>query len=282
MRLIKKINNNFALAQDTNGENMIVEGKGIGFLKMPCDFNNYGQISRTYYNYDSKYINLIESLPTEVIDVANQVYDYLLAKLNCPLNPNLPFIMGDHINFAIERMNKDIQYTFKMDYELKQIYAVEYEAAAYALELVSQELGVELPKSEEAGIALNIINAEMDLNAAKQQEVIEDWSDQFVKIIENETGLKICRDGFNYSRFMTHISCLYERITRGSTANRSLEGESEDKIYQELIKEYPMENACVNQFVDYLQKKYKIKLDEEEKTYLLLHVNRLCSRETGQ
>ena len=36
MKLLKKINNNFALAIDGNGEKVIVEGRGIGFNRMPC------------------------------------------------------------------------------------------------------------------------------------------------------------------------------------------------------------------------------------------------------
>ena len=34
MKLLKKINNNFALALDSRGEQIIVEGKGMGFQKM--------------------------------------------------------------------------------------------------------------------------------------------------------------------------------------------------------------------------------------------------------
>ena len=52
MKLIKKINNNFALAEDSGGNQVIVEGKGIGFTKMPCTITDLSCISRTYYDYD--------------------------------------------------------------------------------------------------------------------------------------------------------------------------------------------------------------------------------------
>ena len=35
MKLLKKINNNFALAEDSKGEQVIVEGRGVGFRPFP-------------------------------------------------------------------------------------------------------------------------------------------------------------------------------------------------------------------------------------------------------
>ena len=47
MKLLKKINNNFALALDSKGTQIIVEGKGIGFRKMPEELADLSVISRT-------------------------------------------------------------------------------------------------------------------------------------------------------------------------------------------------------------------------------------------
>ena len=40
MKVIKKINNNVALAQDAKGREMIVFGKGIGFPAMPYELTD--------------------------------------------------------------------------------------------------------------------------------------------------------------------------------------------------------------------------------------------------
>ena len=58
MKLIKKINNNFALAEDSGGNQVIVEGRGVGFNKMPCTITDLSCISHTYYDYDEKYLSL--------------------------------------------------------------------------------------------------------------------------------------------------------------------------------------------------------------------------------
>lgn len=54
MKLLKKINNNYALALDSRGEKIIVEGRGIGFQKMPCELSDLSLVSKTYYNTKDK------------------------------------------------------------------------------------------------------------------------------------------------------------------------------------------------------------------------------------
>ena len=38
MKVIKRINNNYALALDNNGDKVIIYGKGVGFKEIPYFF----------------------------------------------------------------------------------------------------------------------------------------------------------------------------------------------------------------------------------------------------
>ena len=48
-----------------------------------------------------------------------------------------------------------------------------------------------------------------------------------------------------------------------------------------MITKYPDINVCVEKISKYLNDEYSINLNDEEKLYLMLHINRLCSRELG-
>lgn len=48
MKVIKKINNNVALAQDAKGREMLVFGKGIGFPAMPYELADLSVVQRTF------------------------------------------------------------------------------------------------------------------------------------------------------------------------------------------------------------------------------------------
>lgn len=46
MKIMKKINNNFAMALDDNGVELIVTGKGIGFPKTPYELTDLNIIEK--------------------------------------------------------------------------------------------------------------------------------------------------------------------------------------------------------------------------------------------
>ena len=119
MKLIKKINNNFALAEDSKGEIIIVNGKGIGFLKMPCEATDLDIISRTYYSTDSRVYELIKKLPEEVMAVSETIYDIARKRLGQALNSNLIFTLADHIHFAIVRTDRGIRFGAGVVYEVR-------------------------------------------------------------------------------------------------------------------------------------------------------------------
>lgn len=275
MKLIKKINNNFALGVDDNGEQLIVEGKGIGFQKMPCVISDYALITRTYYDFDEQYVSLIKEIDERILRVANRIFEYACERIPGELNPNLPFILADHLNFAITRKQKGIHIDFPIYYDLLQLYPKEAEVAEYALKELKRTVSVSLDEQEKSGIVMNLINAEsFNRNQEKNQE-LNAWIQYLVHLVETKMQIQINKDSFNYTRFVTHVNYLYSRI---SSRTHQLNTDNQ-LLYTTLVKQFPLSSECVDQFTEYLKKTYHILLSDEEKLYLILHVNRLCERE---
>ena len=276
MKLIKKINNNFALAIDSGGNQVIVEGRGIGFNKMPCTITDLSCISNTYYDYDEKYLSLITDIPQDVIDTSILIYKKLISRINCVVNDSLPFILADHINFSIERHKKGIDIQLPLYYDLQQMYPLEYEVAEYGLKVIEKNLNVKLPHDEISGIMLNMINAEVNKDKLKEAKENGKRNAKITEIIEKELHITISKDSFNYSRFLTHMNYLYSRVR-----NNDMHVSENQNMYISMITKYPDINVCVEKISKYLSDEYSINLNDEEKLYLMLHVNRLCSRELG-
>ena len=56
--------------------------------------------------------------------------------------------------------------------------------------------------------------------------------------------------------------------------------QSENKeLYMTMKNSYPDTSDCVDSISEYLFELFKWRLSIEEKLYLILHINRLCSRE---
>ena len=271
MKLLKKINNNFALALDSRGEQIIVEGKGIGFQKMPSILTDLSRITRTYYGITEQDISLIRSVSNEVLDISGRVYEYAQQRIADRLNPNLTFILADHIEFSIERYEKKIDIKMPFYYDIKFLYPKETEIAEYALRLIRNEMKIPLPDSELTGIAMNIINSE--LVAGEIRESKTELVESVTKYIEKKFSLKISRDSFSYSRFVSHMEYLLRRAQK----NQEVSVDNQE-LYNAVRKEIPEIGSCVDG-IEILLKRNGLYLNEEEKLYLMLHVNRLCDRE---
>ena len=103
MRIVRKINNSAAVAQDSRGKELIVIGKGIGFPAVPYELTDMSRIDRTFYDIDPRYFEMISTLPQEILLASADITEDAQLVLNTTLNSNLPLTLADHLNFAVER-----------------------------------------------------------------------------------------------------------------------------------------------------------------------------------
>lgn len=275
MKLLKKINNNFAVAADSTGQVVIVSGKGIGFEKMPGDLKDLSKISRTYYDVDERYMELIQQLPEDIVNLSIKIVDYASSKLQQKLNPNLFFTLADHMNFAIKRAKQGIHFSFGVTYEMKYLHADEMKIGEQIIKLMNKKFHVELPEDEAAVIAMHILEAKS--LPLKNQNVDFDLSklmERVCEIIQKQFHITLDKNGFNYCRFVTHVQYLLQRRYQKSKITSDNE-----KIYQTMVKEFPKAYECVKDIKQYFEKDLQWSISDEEMLYLMLHVNRLCNNE---
>lgn len=269
MRVIKNIHNNISLCLDSKGNEVIAFGKGIGFKKPPYDLP-IGSIERTFYNVNPAYIDMLMQIPEEIIEISTSIIDYANDMLNGKYSTNLVFTLADHICFSIKRYKENIHISLPLAHEVKHMYPKEIEIGYYALKLIKKRLDVELPKDEAAVITLHVI--EYGLNSENEKGFINNQTkiEKSVEIVEQCMGIKINKEGFNYSRFASHMYYLLDRVDR-NTAVRS----ENKKMFMNLIEEYPKTYECSKK----ISKALNVDLNDEELMYLILHINRLSSRE---
>ena len=162
MKLLRKINNNAAVAQDRRGREMVVLGRGVGFHPMPYELTDLSVVYRTFYDVDPQYYEMLASLPEEALLAAADITEQAEITLHTELNPNLPFTLADHIAFAQQREKQGIRMAAPLHYDVQHLYPREYELGLRALETVRLRTGSSLPRAEAVSIALHIVNAELE------------------------------------------------------------------------------------------------------------------------
>ena len=234
MLITKAINNNVVLAEDENGRELVLFGKGLGFRGAPSYIEDESNIQRSFRDVSPELYDALASLTDDVIIIASGIVDIARQELNCKLNPNLIFTIADHLQFAIERARNDKVIPNPLSEEVRFVYPREYEVGRRGVLLVKAiDEDVDFPDFEAAAIALHVVNAEsldeggsealsrnMSL-VVKSAEVLEAVTD----IVQRTLDIEIDRCSYSYVRFVTHMRFLIGRLMKGEieqTRNSSL------------------------------------------------------------
>jgi beta-glucoside operon transcriptional antiterminator len=277
MRAVKKINNNVAVCEDGMGNELIAFGKGIGFPTMPYEINDLKKIDRTFYNISNNFLGLMNEISEEIVEFSAEMVNIINGKENS-YNQNVLLTLADHISFALERKRKGIKIQMPLAYEVKQRYPKEMEYGRYILKELNRRFNENLNQEEAVGLALNLVNARLENMAYKdkvencEEQTIED----ITQIIEHKLDFTVDRESFNYNRFITHLQYLLKRIN----GNQYIESDNQS-MYDVIANEYRKMAECVEIINEYLVKKFNCSLTDEEKLYLIMHVNRVYCKEEG-
>lgn len=274
MRLLKKINTSAALCVDDDGCQLVALGKGIGFLETGASVP-LSRIDRTFYDVDQRYVASLNDIPQDVFEFVSQLIDAAEGLLSYPLSPNLPFILADHVAFAIKRAREGIQVRMPLAFDVRQQYPMEYRLGELAVDRINRTFSVKLPKSEAVGIAMAFVNNATQSSAANtvSGETFERVLSRSVRAIERITGVKVDRDSFNFTRFATHLQYLFQRIEAGEPIESG-----SASMYPQMRNDYPDIASCVDAVGDLLRKNLGHDLSDEERLYLMLHINRIVAK----
>lgn len=273
MLITKRINNNVAMAQDADGNELVVFGKGLGFRKPPYELEETSQIHRVFRDVNDDLLKTINSISGEVIGVAMDIVRLAEVELDCRLNPNLYLTLADHLQFAAERHAEGIVMDNPLAADIPVVYPSEYELGKTGVAFMESACGIELPQTEACSIALHIITAEgkgssratSARNVQKTLTIIDDVTE----IVEKKMlkGEKIDRRSHAYGRFVAHLKFLVKRLM-GEQASST----TELSLLREVAKSYPKADATSKAITRYFKREHGWNLTDEERFYLLMYL----------
>ncbi len=278
-RINRVINNNVISALEDDRE-VILTGRGLGFGHHAGDTYDPSKVERRFVLDDDRsaagFTNVISQLPYEVLVLSNQIADYLQDSLGLTLTAPIQLALADHIQFAIERLAAGQRLENAMLWELKASYRDEFTAALHILEMVRESTHVALPVDEAGFITMHLVNAElsgtMSATVGTTTAVQE-----IVGIVRDRLGIPIAADSGAYARFLTHVKFAVQRIEDG----QMLGGSDDSQLYAIVREKDPEAHECALAIAGYVLGHYGVTLPEEELLYLMLHVNRLRTRDRG-
>ncbi len=225
MFIKKIINNNIVISSDASNNEMIIMGKGIGFKKKIGDSIPSANIEKKYvvtkeWN-ENKLIRLLEDIPLEHIQVANEIISFAKVSLGKKLSENLFLTLTDHIHYAIQRKSEGMEIKNALLWEIKRFYNHEFLIGKEALSIIQNRLGVTLPEDEAGFIALHIVNANLDMDEIGQVSEMAEIIQNILNIVKYHFNVEIDEYSLNYERFVTHLKFFIQRLFSGARLNDS-------------------------------------------------------------
>ena len=277
MRIEKVINNNIVSAFDDTGRELVLMGRGLGFgghPGQPVDEKKVEKVFRIKSRDTADQLKeLLADMPLERAQISADIISFAKSNLNLKLNQSIYVTLTDHINFAIERFEQGINLQNALLWEIKRFYPHEYELGHYALELVKERIGVDLPEDEAGFIALHFVNAEYGTDIRDAFRFPNQLKD-ILEITSDELGIVLDERTLHYERFVTHLKFLLQRVYR-----RELLPDEEDELSELMRTKYPKEYACSRKIAEYIEKNTDCRLSGEEVMYLAIHIRRVTKAE---
>lgn len=260
---------------NNNNEEIIAVGKGLGFGKIPYEIKDESLIERIYVNLNhNDAIKTFGQLPLEDIILTEMVIEEGKKILEKSINENILLTLSDHISFMLERYNEGLDIKSPLEWQIKHLYPKEMEAGKRAVEIINKKKNIFLPESEATHIALHFINSQMITNSMSDTSKLTDIMGDIINIIKYFYKHDFDENSMNFSRFINHLQYFILRHMQGINID-----DGNKDLYLEMKKRYENEVRCIDKIDDFLYKNFKWTCNEDEKLYLVLHLQRLITRE---
>ena len=274
MKISKIINNNLIHFYDENNVDCIAMGRGLGFGKKIGDEVDEKIVEKIYRIADpvrtDQFSTLVKDIPLAHLEVANMIIDYASSSLNAKLSDNIYISLVDHIDFALERIEKGIPLENKLLYEIKHYYTSEYLVGLEALNIVKRELGVTLPEDEAGYIAIHLVEAEVDSDKQNYVEDVMAIIQAIMNIIKYHFSLELDPDTLAYERLLVHL-----RYFAGRVINREEAALADDRFVEKMKNNFPEEFKCTVKIRQYLENNFDYPVSDDELIYLAVHIHRV-------
>lgn len=277
MLIVKVINNNIVRSVDEENREVLVMGSGIGFKQTAGEAILADKIEKIYILNDDintlRFEELMSQIPIEVIKLTNQIVEYGKVSLAKDLPDSLYTVLLDHINFAIERTKEGFVIRNALIWETKRFYATEFSIGEFALEIISQQLGINLPEDEAAFIALHFASANIDAVTTEEAKKILSTIKDILTIVRYHFNIELNEVSIHYERFVTHLKFFMQRMLSG----RHLDEDDGDFLMM-LKTKYKAEYLCTLKISEYFKTNYQLTLTTDEMMYLTIHIRRITAQ----
>ncbi|MBO0441718.1 BigG family transcription antiterminator [Enterococcus sp. DIV0212c] len=273
MKIKKVLNQNAVLVLD-EGQEKVAVGKGVGFNKKKNDLLFPQQVERMFVMEPEglkKLQVLLSQIDEQYFFVTEEIIAHAETILGEKLNEHINIGLSDHIAFAAENIQNNIIVRNKLLNEIEILYTEEFSIAQWAVDYLTQTLGIPFSYDEAGYIAIHIHSARSGRtdNSKSIREVT--IVSEIIHLIEQELGIDIHDEkmSLSYSRLVNHLRLFIHRFQQSQYAVL------DDEILDIVRKKYAESYEISKKVQVLLMRNFHYQVPNEELGYLAIHIERL-------
>ncbi|MDD7280703.1 PRD domain-containing protein [Floccifex sp.] len=274
MKAIRVFNNNAVSTVIPNKGEAIVIGPGVGFNRKAGDRIDRNKIEKVYYiqnDLQTKFMQLLKDTRPEALKAAEVILEYAREQ-GLVLKDQLIISLTDHISFALERLENNIELPYLMMSETKMLYPKECEIAYWGVKQINEICHCTLPDYESGYIALQLVSSSMDKSATINTLTLVK---EALALVKDVYGVSLNDEDFNTMRLTTHLKFLAQRIFSDTKIGNEKLDEGMDNLHHILLETNPKNEVYIMRLKTFILDKFKYELSEEEEVYLLVHLTKI-------
>ncbi|KRL14498.1 BglG family transcription antiterminator LicT [Schleiferilactobacillus perolens] len=275
MRIRKILNNNAVISKDTNGNEVIVMGKGLAYGGHQGQEIPESKIIKTFVirepGVKRQFVDMLQDIPISIILLTKEIVDMAKVDLKQKFSQTIYLALSDHINAAIKRYTSGLVLQNRLLFEIQRFYSEEYAVGKKAVAMIYDSTGIQRTDDEAGFIAIQIIGAETDQDIDKFYKSTA-FINQILSIVKYTLNVDLDENSLAYNRFVTHLKYFAMNILSHQTPGRRLPGSD---LLTVLATRYHDAFACAEKVSRYISQKYNYPLDDDEKLYLTIHIEQV-------
>ncbi len=279
MNVVRVLNNNAIVSKNDKGEEVILLGSGIAFKKKVGDVVSNQSIEKiftlTKRDERNRFYELVSDIPYIEIQTTEKIVDYIQKQLDVKLDDNIYLMLTDHIHYALQRDKAGQTIRNKLIWEIEHFYPREYKIGLQTVEIINELNHSNLLSAEAGFIAMHIVNA---MSEGRCNEFENELSDikSVLKIVKLHFNTSLDEASISYGRFVTHLRYFLKRMYSQTSLKKI---EQNDELFSIVCKKYFNSYLCVEKIDKYFMKERNVEISDEEKMYLILHIERMIEKE---
>lgn len=277
MQIHKILNNNVVVVLDEENKEQVVMGRGLAFKKKCGDDIDPAQIDKvfTMNNPDTsnKFQELVADIPMDYMLLVEHIITYAKTHIGKKINDTIYISLVDHIFMSVKRYQDGVEVKNALLWDIKRFYKDEYCIGVKAVEMIKEKTGIQLPDDEAGFIALHFVNAQLEENPDKVEDMytITKVMQEITNIVKYFFHIEFDEESVYYYRFITHLKFFAQRMV----THRQYEQEEGDDLLEIIKLKYKNAYECVKKIKKYINEKYSYALSDEEMLYLTIHIARV-------